>query len=60
MQDITFQRFQRFKKMFVSSNMPNDDLLELLESYITVDDDAPTVEEIPILDGQLSLSEIAA
>ena len=59
-EDITLQRFQRFKEMFISSDMSNNDLLDLLESYITVNDDKPAVEEIPILDGQLSLSEIAA
>jgi len=59
-EDITLQRFLHFKEMFVSSSIPNNELLELLENYITVDDEALTVEEIPILDGQLSLFETAA
>ena len=59
-EDITLQRFLHFKEMFVSSSIPNNELLELLENYITVDDEAPAVEEISVLDGQLSLYEIAA
>jgi len=59
-EDITLQRFRHFKEMFISSSIPNSDLLDLLENYITVEDEAPTVEEIPILDGQLSLFETAA
>ena len=55
MQDITLQKFLRFKGMFISSNIPNDLLLELLENYITSDDKDVTAEDIPVLDGQLSL-----
>ena len=60
MQDIVLQRFQRFKEMFISSDIPNNILLELLESYIKPDDNDAAVEEIPILDGQLSLFDMAS
>jgi len=59
MQDIVLERFRKFKEMFISSNIPSNELLELIESYLSSDDE-PAVEEIPILDGQLSLYEIAA
>ena len=58
-EDITLQRFRQFKEMFISSNMPNSMLLELIESYLNADDE-PAVEEIPVLDGQLSLYEMAS
>ncbi len=58
MQDNTLQRFQQFKATFVSSNVPNNVLLELIESFITTDDNELAVEDNPVLDGQLSLFEI--
>ena len=58
-EDITLQRFLHFKEMFISSNIPNSELLELIESYLNADDE-PAVEEIPVLDGQLSLYEMAS
>jgi len=61
MQDsIILQRFQQFKDIYVSSNVPNSLLLELVESFLTSDDDEPTAEVIPALDGQLSLFDLAA
>ena len=52
------QRFKKFKSLYISSNIPNSLLLELLEDFITSNDDEPqAVEAIPILAGQLSLSD---
>jgi hypothetical protein len=42
--------------MFVSTTVPNNVLLELIESYISVEDD-PAVQPVAVLDGQLSLFE---
>jgi hypothetical protein len=53
-------RFRQFKAAFVSSNVSNNELLELIETFITSGADKLAVEEIPILDGQLSLSDTAA
>ena len=59
--DTTLQRFLKFKAMIVSSNMPNSVLLEMIESYITSEDnDSTATEVIPVLDGQLSLFDVAA
>ena len=58
-QDSTLQKFLWFKEMFISSNIPNDVLLELIENYITSSDEATAVESIPVLDGQLSLLDAA-
>jgi len=57
MQDnIILERFKKFKAMIVSTNISNNLLLEMLGNYITSnDDDNPTTEQIPVLDGQLSL-----
>ena len=60
MQDNTIlQKFQKFKAMIISSNVPNNLLLEMLENYLTSEDE-PAAEKIPVLDGQLSLFDIAA
>ena len=62
MQDsIVLQRFRQFREIYVSSNVPNSLLLELMESFLTSDDE-PAAEEIPVpvLDGQLSLLDVAA
>lgn len=56
-QDTVLQRFDRFKAMFVSSNLPNSVLLELIESYIKPDNDDCAVPPAQVLDGQLSLFE---
>ena len=58
MEDAVLQKFRRFKEMFISSNLPSGTLLELVESYLVSDDTESAVEEIPILEGQLSLFEI--
>ena len=58
MEDTVLQRFRQFRAMIISASVPNDILLDMLESYITSNDEAPAVEEIPILDGQLSLMEL--
>ena len=60
MNDAVLQRFQRFKEMFISSNIPNNILLELVESYIKSDDAELTVKDVPVLDGQLSLFDMAS
>jgi hypothetical protein len=50
------QRFKKFKALFISSNIPNSLLLEMVENFITSDDDDATIAEpVPILEGQLSL-----
>ena len=60
-EDATLQRFLRFKAMVISSNISNNVLLEMAESYMTLnDDDFPVAEAIPVLEGQLSLFEAAA
>jgi len=54
--NIILERFKKFKATIVSTNIPKNLLLEILESYITSnDDDSPTTEQVPVLDGQLSL-----
>ena len=57
MQDgIVLQRFKKFKSMILSSNVPNSLLLDMVENYLTSDDDDNLpVESVPVLDGQLSL-----
>jgi len=54
--DTALQRFKNFKATIVSSNIPNDLLLEMIENYMTSDEDAGlVVESVPVLDGQMSL-----
>ena len=61
MQDDTFlQRFQKFKSMIISSNVPNNVLLEMAENFIFSDNNEQVTESIPIMDGQLSLFDCAA
>jgi len=56
MQDNTvLQRFKKFKEMMVSSNIPAEMFLDMVENYLTLDDDDTEVESIPVFDGQLSL-----
>jgi len=58
MQDnIVLQKFKKFKMMFISSNIPNSILLEMAENFITADDDN-AIEDVPTLNGQLTLFEI--
>jgi hypothetical protein len=60
MQDETMlQRFQKFKSMILSSDIPGNLLLELAESYMT-SGNTPTAEAVPVLEGQMSLLEAAA
>jgi len=59
-EDVTLQKFRRFKEMFISSSIPNSELLELIESYISPDSDNDAPEPTPVLDNQLSLFDIAA
>ena len=59
MQDATLKRFQQFKAMFVSANIPSAVLLELIEDYIKSDGDDITIGETLILDGQMSLFDAA-
>ena len=59
-EDIVLQRFRQFKAMFISSNISNSELLEMIESFLATDNDEPLVEEIPVLDGQLSLVDLAS
>ena len=59
--DTVLQRFRKFKSMIISSNIPNSLLLEMIEDYITSDDDGtPVAEETPVFEGQLTLFEAAA
>ena len=54
--DTVLEKFKKFKDMVVSTNIPNSVLLEMIENFITADEDYDTAaENIPILDGQLSL-----
>lgn len=54
-ENLVLERFKKFKSMIISSNIPNGLLLELAESFITSNDDAPIAEPIPVMDGQISL-----
>ena len=61
MQDsLVLQRFQQFKALFISSTIPNNELLELIESFITSDNDEPPVEYVPVLEGQISLFDLVS
>ena len=53
--DTILQRFRQFKAMVVSSNIPNSLLMDMIENYISTDNNEPTAVPIPVLDGQLSL-----
>ena len=58
MQDdcIVLRRFKKFKAMFLSSNVPNDLLLDMIESFITSEDDDTQATELALfMDGQMSL-----
>jgi hypothetical protein len=59
MEDAVLQRFRQFRSMIISSSVPNDVLLDMLESYLTSDDEPQAAVEIPILDGQLTLLDAA-
>jgi hypothetical protein len=57
--DDVLQRFRKFKSMIISADLPSNILLDIIESYITAEDEDLPVEEIPVLDGQLSLLDVA-
>ena len=58
-ENTVLQKFQKFKSMIISSNIPSSLLLEMIESYITSDDsDTVPVEDTPVLDGQISLFDL--
>ena len=59
MEDIVLQRFRQFRSMIILADVPSDVLLDMLESYLTSDDEPQAVEEFPILDGQLTLLDAA-
>ena len=62
--DETLRRFQKFKEVLVSADLPSGVLLDMIESYITSGssggDGESAAEEIPILDGQMLLYEFCA
>jgi len=58
--DIVLERFQQFKAMVISSNIPNSLLMDMIESYIPSDDNEATSEPIPVFDGQLSFFDSAS
>jgi hypothetical protein len=54
--DIALERFMKFKDLIVSANIPGSVLLEMIENFITSNgNDDTAVENIPVLEGQLSL-----
>ena len=55
--DTVLERFRKFRATLISSNVPNSLLMDLIESFITSDDEDTAAEPIPVLDGQLSLFE---
>jgi len=57
--DDVLQRFRKFKSMIISADLPSSVLLDMIESYITSEDEELTVEAIPVLGGQMSLSDVA-
>ena len=61
MQDnVVLQRFRKFKAMVALADMPLNLLMEMLENYITSDnEDGMAVESLPVLDRQLSLFDVS-
>ena len=58
--DTVLERFRKFKATIISTNIPNSLLMDMIESFITSDDEDTDIREaIPVLDGQLSLFESA-
>lgn len=57
--DTVLEKFKKFRTMIISSNIPNSMLMDMIENYITTDEEVPIIEAIPVLDGQLSLFESA-
>ncbi len=60
MPDTALQRFRQFKESFVSTNLPNSVLLDIIESYIQSDgaNDAGNIKDDYICNGQLSFSDV--
>ena len=56
--ETVLERFKKFKATIISSNIPNSLLMDMIESFIASDyEDTTVTEVIPILDGQMSLSD---
>jgi len=53
--DAVLQRFYRFRETYISSNVPNDILLDLLESFLKSGFEEPAAEPTPAFPGQISL-----
>jgi hypothetical protein len=58
-EDMALQRFRRFRAMFVDSNIPNSLLLEMIENFITDDEEALAQNSL-VFDDQLSLQDSMA
>jgi len=57
--ETVLQRFYKFKTLLVPEDIPNNLLLEMLESYLTGDsNDTQFIEAVPVMEGQLSLLDI--
>ena len=57
--DSFLQKFYQFKAMVISADIPTGLLLDMLENFILSDSrNTDVIEAIPILDGQLSLSDL--
>ena len=55
-ENVVLKRFKKFKDMILSADIPSNLLLEMVENYLTSDDDTGTTTEvIPVLEGQLTL-----
>ena len=59
--NAVLQRFFKLKPMLMSSDTGINLLLDIIESYLTSDDnDELAAEGIPVLDGQLSLVDVVS
>jgi len=58
--DTILKKFQKFKAMIVSADIPCHVLLEMAESYITSHFNDSVVEEIPVIDGQMTLFDVTS
>ena len=55
-ENVVLKRFKKFKNQILSADIPSNILLEMVESYLTSDDDNDTATVvIPVLEGQLTL-----
>ena len=55
--DAASEKLEKYKAMIISTNIPNDILFDMLESFMTTDEQTPFAESVPVLDGQMSLFE---